>query len=180
MTESIIKLAISGDQDACAQLYYGTYDMVYGLMVKRFGSDNAEDYTQDAYLKIFKKLRSFRGQSKFSTWASRIAINEGLQRIRKKHREMVSMEEKIRIGEEEFPLERALGCRDSRLDMACELVSIAKAMRGLTDIQSKFFIEHHIEGMECHEVARDAGVTLGTAKRYTFNARQKLKKALAV
>ena len=91
-----IENAKNGDPDAFAKLYALHKRRVYTLCLRMLGNvSEAEDMTQEAFLHLFRKLGSFRGESAFSTWLHRLTVNLVLMHLRKKGLQLVSLEETI-------------------------------------------------------------------------------------
>src|SRR4029453_2706289 len=94
--DSNIQLAAAGNVTAFGELYQSHYRRVYGLCLRmtRNASD-AEDLTQDVFVQVFRKLKTFRGESSFSTWLHRLTVNEVLMHFR---RPVVRMEQTTEDG----------------------------------------------------------------------------------
>ena len=111
-----IERAKNGDADAFAKLYALHKRRVYTLCLRMLGNvSEAEDMTQDAFLHLFRKLGSFRGESAFSTWLHRLTVNLVLMHLRKKGLQLVSLEETINPSEDDAP-KRDFGSRDTMLE----------------------------------------------------------------
>src|SRR5271165_7276601 len=95
MTEAeAISLAQRGDAGAFEQLYRLHSRRVYALCLRMVGNPaEAEDLTQDAFLQLFRKIGTFRGESAFSTWLHRLSVNVVLMKLRKKSLPVTSLEE---------------------------------------------------------------------------------------
>src|SRR6202451_132785 len=110
-----IERAKSGDAEAFSTLYALHKRRVYTLTLRMLGNvSEAEDMTQEAFLHLFRKLGSFRGESAFSTWLHRLTVNLVLMHLRKKGLNLVSLEETINPSEEDAP-KRDFGSRDTQL-----------------------------------------------------------------
>lgn len=81
-----LQLAIEGDRCAQRIIYESLVDRVRRLVLRVVGESDADDITQDVFVKVFTKINSFRGASEFTTWVHRIAINEALQHLRRVQR----------------------------------------------------------------------------------------------
>src|SRR6202167_5820955 len=97
-----IELAKQGDAEAFSKLYALHKRRVYTLRMLGNVSE-AEDMTQEAFLHLFRKIGSFRGESAFSTWLHRLTVNLVLMHLRKKGLNLVSLEETINPSEEDAP-----------------------------------------------------------------------------
>ena len=106
--------------DAFSKLYALHKRRVYTLCLRMLGNvSEAEDMTQEAFLHLFRKLGSFRGESAFSTWLHRLTVNLVLMHLRKKGLNLVSLEETINPSEDDAPkrdfgVARPAACRLSR------------------------------------------------------------------
>jgi RNA polymerase sigma-70 factor, ECF subfamily len=108
------RLALEGDEEACATLYNSHRTKVYSLCLRMTSNTaEAEDLTQDAFLHVFRKLGTFRGDSALSTWLYRVAFNTVLMHFRKRDLRHVSLDEPA-TGEAGSP-KRQFGKIDARL-----------------------------------------------------------------
>ena len=99
-----IEAAKNGDAQAFSKLYALHKRRVYTLCLRMLGNvSEAEDMTQEAFLHLFRKIGSFRGESAFSTWLHRLTVNLVLMHLRKKGLNLVSLEETINPSEEDAP-----------------------------------------------------------------------------
>jgi RNA polymerase sigma-70 factor (ECF subfamily) len=90
----VIKRAQEGDADAFAALFHAHKARIYSICLRMTtNAAEAEDRTQDAFLQVFCKIATFRGDSAFSTWLHRIAVNTVLMHFRKKSLNQVSLDE---------------------------------------------------------------------------------------
>ena len=123
-----IERAKNGDPDAFAKLYALHKRRVYTLCLRMLGNvSEAEDMTQEAFLHLFRKLGSFRGESAFSTWLHRLTVNLVLMHLRKKGLQLVSLEETINPSEEDAP-KRDFGSRDTMLSGSVDRVTLERAV----------------------------------------------------
>ncbi len=91
----LISRALSGDQDAFAELFESHKNHVYSLCLRMTSNiAEAEDLTQDAFIQVFRKLATFRGDSALSTWIYRVAMNTTLMHFRKKALRQVSLDQR--------------------------------------------------------------------------------------
>jgi RNA polymerase sigma-70 factor (ECF subfamily) len=110
----LVKRAQEGDSDAFASLFHAHKSRVYSLCL-RFTKNTAEaeDLAQEAFLQVFRKLSTFRGDSALSTWLYRITVNTVLMRFRKKTLRQVSLDEPYE--QDARLVRREYGSRDARL-----------------------------------------------------------------
>src|SRR5215472_16078875 len=110
-----IELAKQGDGEAFEFLYDLHKRRVYSLCLRMTGNTaSAEDLTQEAFLQLFRKIGTFRGESAFSTWLHRMSVNVVLMQLRKKNLPVVPLEDTIE-GEEEGTIKKEPGGPDERL-----------------------------------------------------------------
>src|ERR1019366_10215323 len=106
----VVSRAQDGDREAFATLFELHKKKVYSICLRMTGNvAEAEDLTQDAFLQVFCKLASFRGDSLFSTWLYRIAVNTVLMTLRRKHLQQVSLDEPV-------PMDSSYAQREVRHD----------------------------------------------------------------
>jgi RNA polymerase sigma-70 factor (ECF subfamily) len=141
----------------------------------------AEDLMQEAFLTAFGKLRSFRGNSAFSTWLYQVAVNCVLMHLRKNRRENpVSLFAEVRREDVEDQKweQKQLVTTDLRLHWLADRVTLEGAIEDLSPGYRLIFILHDIEGYEHHEIAELLGCSMGTTKSQLHKARMRLREAL--
>jgi RNA polymerase sigma-70 factor (ECF subfamily) len=174
-----IRLASGGDSNAFERLYKLHSRRVYGLCLRLAGNPTeAEDLTQEAFLQLFRKIHTFRGESSFSTWLHRLAVNIALMRFRKKKRPEVSLDASAEPGEGRSEPLLELGGFDLRLSGVLDHVNLSKAIDQLAEGYKQIFILHDVEGYGHKEIAEILGCSVGTSKSQLFKARLVLRKLL--
>jgi RNA polymerase sigma-70 factor (ECF subfamily) len=138
----------------------------------------AEDLTQEVFLQVFRKLDTFRGDSAFSTWLYRVAVNIVLARLRRKSRITNSLEEAADLDEGGLPVSLVLGAPDRELSSAIERLNLECAFSQMPAGYRQVFLMHDLEGYEHHEIARILGFSVGTSKSQLYKARVWLREAL--
>src|ERR1019366_3864661 len=133
MTEAeAIRLAQHGDAGAFERIYRLHSRRVYALCLRMVGNTaEAEDLTQDAFLQLFRKIGTFRGESAFSTWLHRLAVNVVLMRLRKKTLAETSLEETVDPDDEGSGPRRDIGAPDLRLSGSVDRVNLERAVEQL-------------------------------------------------
>ena len=117
LTADVIRRAQRGDSDAFASLFHAHKTRVYALCLRMTNNAaEAEDLAQDAFLQVFRKLATFRGDSALSTWLYRIAMNTVLMHFRRKQLSRVSLDESRISQDGGKPVKREYGTRDGRLE----------------------------------------------------------------
>ncbi len=173
-----IEAAKNGDPDAFSKLYTLHKRRVYTLCLRMLGNvSEAEDMTQEAFLHLFRKLGSFRGESAFSTWLHRLTVNLVLMHLRKKGLNLVSLEETISPSEEDAP-KRDFGSRDPMLSGSVDRVALERAVASLPPGYRMVFVLHDVEGFEHNEIATMLECSTGNSKSQLHKARLKLRELL--
>jgi RNA polymerase sigma-70 factor (ECF subfamily) len=174
-----IRLARDGDAHGFECIYKLHSRRVYGLCLRLAGNPTeAEDLTQEAFLQLFRKVHTFRGESRFSTWLHRLTVNVVLMRLRKKRHPEVSLDATVEPGEEDSRPLIDPGGPDLRLSGVLERVNLSKAIAQLPDGYKEMFILHDVEGYEHKEVAEILECSVGNSKSQLFKAHLRLRKLL--
>ena len=174
----ILARAQAGDHQAFAQLYSLHKRRIYSLCLRMVGNvAEAEDLTQEAFLQLHRKIATFRGDSAFSTWLHRLAINVVLMQLRKKGLSLISLDEAMEPTPEEGP-GRSFGAPDLTLSGAIDRLALQRAVGSLPAGYRLIFILHDIEGFEHNEIAAMLDCSIGNSKSQLHKARLKLRDAL--
>ncbi len=136
----------------------------------------AEDLSQEAFMQLFRKVSTFRGESAFSTWLHRLAVNVVLMHLRKKGLQQVSLDEPDTSQEE--PVKRDYGDDDRRLMGSVDRITLVRAIGELPPGYRKVFVLHDVEGYEHNEIAQFMGCSVGNSKSQLHKARMKLREWL--
>ncbi len=160
-----------GDRSAARALYDAHVGRVHRLVYRLCGDvELAGELTQDAFVRAFQQLPSFRGDSSFGTWLHRVAVNTTMNGLRKVRR----------LRDREVDLEHAaeLGVWDDERDHELQH-RLHRAIEALPESQRHTLILHDLEGYTHQEIAKALGVAEGTSKSRLFMARNTLRKTLA-
>jgi RNA polymerase sigma-70 factor (ECF subfamily) len=177
--QEIIRQAQEGDAGAFEQLYRRYSRRVYSLCLRMLKNDSeAEDMTQEAFLLLFRKIHTFRGEARFSTWLHRLTFNLVLMRFRRKRYPEVALDEMLESGEEDSGPLKEFGTPDLRLSGAIDHMNLSRAIEKLPDGYKEMFILHDVEGYEHHEIARILGCSIGNSKSQLYKARLRLRELL--
>ena len=172
-----IERAKQGDEEAFEVLYHLHKRRVYSLCLRMTANTAAaEDLTQEAFLQLFRKIGTFRGESAFSTWLHRMAVNVVLMQLRKKGLPLVSLEETMET-EEESP-KKEPGAEDVRLAGSLNRLQLEQAIDDLPPGYRMVFLLHDVEGYEHNEIAEMVGCSIGNSKSQLHKARMKLRELL--
>lgn len=163
-----IRRARAGDAEAFRGLYATHVGRVHAICFRLAGDrGEAEELTQDVFVQVWRQLGSFRGESAFSTWLHRVAVNEVLSRYRSRSRRL--RHESAEDLDQYDPPARQEGPPPLDLEQA-----IARLPAGARQV----FVLHDIEGFQHEEIASLAGIATGTSKAQLHRARRLLKESL--
>jgi RNA polymerase sigma-70 factor, ECF subfamily len=170
----LIARAQKGDDEAFAALFEAHKRRVYSLCLRMLGNPTeAEDLTQEAFLQLFRKIATFRGESAFSTWLHRLAVNVVLMHLRKKGLNQISLDETENSQGE--PIKRDYGDDDQRLVGSVDRIGLNRAISELPPGYRTVFILHDVEGYEHNEIAEIMNCSVGNSKSQLHKARLKLR-----
>jgi RNA polymerase sigma-70 factor (ECF subfamily) len=180
MTEAeAIRLAQQGDAGAFERIYRLHSRRVYALCLRMVGNTaEAEDLTQDAFLQLFRKIGTFRGESAFSTWLHRLAVNVVLMKLRKKTLPETSLEESTDPEDESGGPRREIGAPDLLLTGSIDRVHLQRAIEQLPPGYRQVFVLHDVQGFEHNEIADLMDCSIGNSKSQLHKARMRLRELL--
>jgi RNA polymerase sigma-70 factor (ECF subfamily) len=174
-----IRLAQAGDAAAFEHLYQLHSRRVYALCLRMVGNpSDAEDLMQEAFLQLFRKIGTFRGESAFSTWLHRMTVNVVLMRLRKKSLPAASLEEATEPDEETGGPRKDFGAPDLRLSGAVDRVNLERSIEKLPRGYRTVFVLHDVQGFEHNEIAGIMGCSVGNSKSQLHKARTRLRELL--
>ncbi|HEV2494916.1 MAG TPA: RNA polymerase sigma factor [Terriglobia bacterium] len=173
----LVARAQRGEEAAFASLFEAHHRAVYALCLRMTHSPaDAEDMTQEAFLRAFRRITTFRGYAAFSSWLYRLTFNEVLMRLRKKRPALLSMDD---VGTSQAePVAREYRHDDQRLIGAIDRINLNRAIADLPPGYRAAFILHDLEGYEHHEIARMKNWSVGNSKSQLHKARRKLREWL--
>lgn len=173
--EEAIQGCLAGDQRAFERLYSLHKRRVYSLCLRMVGNTaEAEDLTQEAFMQLFRKIGTFRGESAFSTWLHRLTVNIVLMHLRKKGLDEVPLDQDADDENQDLP-KKEYGDSDLNLVGTVDRVTLEKAIADLPKGYRTIFVLHDIEGYEHNEIASLIGCSIGNSKSQLFKARLKLR-----
>ncbi len=166
-----IQRAIDGDEAAMRSLWSRHAPHIDAVVRRLVGNDLdlAADIAQEVWIQIFRALPQYRGDSKFGTWAHRIAVNRTLNALRKTRR----------LSKIETDVEEDSAIVDIDPDRALMVETIENAAAKLSPGARTVFMLHDVEGYTHEEIAERLGITSGGSKSQLFKARAKLRTLLA-
>jgi len=179
MTEAeVIVKAQAGDSSCFEALYARHKRRIFSLCLRMTGDyGKAEDFTQEAFLQLYRKIASFRGESAFSTWLHRLSVNVVLMHFRKKGVAEISLEETLEPQQEDGHA-RDIGMRDNMLHGSIDRIVLEQAIGELPPGYRIVFVLHDIEGYEHNEIAEILCCSIGNSKSQLHKARMKLRVSL--
>ena len=173
-----IERAKQGDAEAFEFLYNLHKRRVYSLCLRMTANTaEAEDLAQEAFLQLFRKIGTFRGESAFSTWLHRLSVNVVLMHLRKKGLPSVPLEEVLEPQQEDGP-RKEFGADDLSLLGSVDRVNLERAIAELPTGYRTIFVLHDIDGYEHNEIAEMIGCSVGNSKSQLHKARLKLRELL--
>ncbi len=174
-----IRLAQQGDAAAFERIYRLHSRRVYALCLRMVGNTaEAEDLTQEAFLQLFRKIHTFRGESAFSTWLHRLSVNVVLMRLRKKSLPETSLEEVTEPDEETGGPRKEVGGPDMLLSGSIDRIHLRRAIDQLPPGYKSVFVLHDVQGYEHNEIAEIMGCSIGNSKSQLHKARTRLRELL--
>ena len=178
----LIKRAVKGDNTAFETLMEKYMGVIYNIALRMSASrDDADDMTQEIMLKIFRSIASFKGNSKFSTWIYRVAVNTCLDELKKKkNKTVLSLDKEFEDDDgtsqielkDDRPLPEAVAEQRELKDM------VAAAITHLSDEHRAVIVLRDIRGMSYSEIAEIMKCGDGTVKSRISRARAQLKTIL--
>jgi RNA polymerase sigma-70 factor (ECF subfamily) len=167
----LITRVVAGDAAAERELYEAYVDRIYRLAFRLAGDDElARDFTQATFIRAFEKIGSFRGESSLSTWLHSIGVSVALNGLRKTKR----------LRNREAPMEEGVMVGVTRREADPDLKErLARAIDALADKYRTVFVMHDVEGYTHEEISGTLSIPIGTSKSHLFQARSKLRVALA-
>lgn len=168
MTDAV-RAAQAGDPVAFRALYDAHVGRVYALCLRLAGDQGlAEELTQDVFVRAWHQLGSYRGESAFSTWLHRVAVNEVMGRFRSKGRR----------GRHESAEDLDLLDPAAPVSEAGQAMDLEQAVSRLPDGARRVFVLYDIEGYQHEEIAQMTGIAVGTSKAQLHRARRLLRESL--
>lgn len=165
----LVRRAASGDTAAFEQLYRSHVGRVHGVILRLLGMDRAraEELTQEAFIRAWQKLDSYRHESAFSTWLHRLGVNTALMELRGRRDEVALADDELQAaagGEVPF-------CAAERSDLE-------RAVSNLPPRARAVLVLHDVEGWKHEEIANELGMAVGSSKAQLHRARGLLRRSL--
>lgn len=166
----LVRRAQAGDVAAFKQLYRENEGRVYAVCLRMVAnSSRAEELTQDVFVRVWEMLRTFRGESAFSSWLHSVAVNVVLVDIRshQRYQQRVTTVDDL----EPYDIEERLSSPGEAIDLETAIARLPKQARAI-------FVLHDIEGYRHEEIAKSMGLAVGTTKAQLHRARKLLREVL--
>jgi RNA polymerase sigma-70 factor, ECF subfamily len=177
--DEVIRLAQDGDSAAFEDIYRVHSARIYALCLRLVRDPaEAEDFTQDVFLKLFRKIHTFRDESAFSSWLYRLAANQVLMTFRKKKLAMSSLESTTESDDEISPTQLQIGITDLRLSGLFDRINLQASIKQLPEGYRAMFILHDLYGYEHNEIAETFECSVGNSKSQLHKARKRLREML--
>lgn len=169
LTDDLVRRARAGDEAAFERLYRANVGRVYALCLRMTADEAAaRELVQDAFVRAWERLDTFRGDAAFSTWLHRLTVNVVLM-----DRRTAARRAEEALDETADPPNTA-----SRAESAGLRVDLERAIAALPPGARQVLVLHDLEGYEHAEIARLMGIAEGTSKAHLFRARQRLREVL--
>src|ERR1044072_3279147 len=174
ITDRNVQLAATGDVAAFEEVYRTYHRRVYAQCLRMTRSvAEAEDLTQEVFIQLYRKLKTFRGESLFTTWLHRMTTNAVLMHFRR----IAARPE--RTTEDSDDLNQFVtGTESLNATSLVDRIALDQAIRRLSPGYRAVFILHDVEGYEHHQIGQMLGCAVGTSKSQLNKARIKLRRLL--
>lgn len=173
VSSDVIERCKNGDERAWGQLVEATYRDVYSLCLRILGDPHdAAEATQDAYLKAWRGLSSFRGDAMFETWLYRVASNSALSKHRSRRRRQ---SHEAGVQDDVLTDLPASGSVEATAGARIEVRALEAALARLPEQHRTAVVLRDVYGMSIEEIASQLGISETAAKVRVHRARKKLK-----
>lgn len=170
----LIEAARGGDRHAFESLYSQHVGRVYAICLRLSANvQTAEELTQEAFVRAWQRLSSFRGDSAFATWLHRLTVNVVLDQQRAQRpwfRRVVAIDDAVEV----------VASEQARVTSSADQHDLESAIRKLPAAARTVFVLHDVEGWQHDEIAARTGTAVGTSKAHLHRARQLLKEWLSL
>ncbi len=179
--EELVRMAQAGRKDAFSELTARNYNVSFKLAVSILRDrEEAEDEVQNAYWKAFQHIDQFHSDAKFSTWMTRIVVNQCLMRLRKVRRAKFLYIDDVQIGEERgsFELTDEMPTPESVCGSKELAVLLKQEIRRIPPLLRNVFVLRDVDQLPMPEVADRLGISIAAAKSRLLRARSELRQRL--
>jgi len=170
----------SGDRLAFKQIVESHKKMVYYLAYDLTGNhQDAEDLSQEVFIKMYNSISKFRGEAKLSTWLRKITVNLYLDMKRSKLYKSQKMQDSLEEKEFEFNTMQTEANAENKTDINILSAKIKSSLYKLSPKEKSIFIMRHYQEMKISEISDSMNIAVGTVKSLLFRSVQKLQQSLA-
>lgn len=175
--DPLIERAQAGDQAAFQELFVAHRDTVHRIVHRVLGpTPDAEDVVQDVFVHVFRSLKSFRGDAKFTTWLYRLTTNVAKMHIRRKRSRPRFADIPVpEAPKDSRPVERP----DEAADRGRRVEALYRLLDRLSEKKRAVLVLHDFEGLSAKEIAEIVEAPVLTVRTRLFYARKELYAALA-
>lgn len=175
VTEAVLSLR-QGNSEGFNIVYREYSKLVRAVCLKILRNPTeAEDVAQEVFIHMLRKIHTFRGDSAFSTWLYRVALNTVLMHVRSTRRDRIASIESRRTGNGQ---QRDGGVQNASMPSFSNKIDLRSAVDSLPNGYKLIFILHDIQGYHHHEISRILGRSIGDSKSQLHRARQRLREFL--
>src|SRR3990172_11513358 len=177
----LIQKALEGDESACAAIVARYRGQIYSLVLRMVKNrEEAEDLTQETFIKAFRALATFNAEYAFSTWLYKIAANNCIDFFRKKRLKTFPLDNPIQVKDGELHREYPTSDQGPEHGLISKEKSlqIQEAIDSLPKKYKEAIILRHSKDKSYEDIAAELNIPLGTVKVRIFRAREMLKKRL--
>lgn len=177
---TLVDQAAAGDREAFGALVRRHQDRVFNLAYQIVRNrEDALDVAQEAFVKAYSSLSSFKGEASFTTWMHRIAVNLAIDCLRRRRRgDASTYDDRLAVPEEADASVAAPDNPESALEARQVRRLLARGIEALPPTHRAVLILREVEGLSYDDIARTVGCNLGTVMSRLFYARRKLQKIL--
>jgi RNA polymerase sigma-70 factor (ECF subfamily) len=174
----VIRRAQMGESAAFEWLYNTHSKRVYNILLGLLkNTAEAEDLTQQVFLRLFRNISMFRGESAFSTWLHRVAVNTALTFLRRKKLTEAPNENADGAGADEND-QRESGAADTSMLGVVGRIHLSRAIKQLPSSWRQVLLLHDVIGFEHGEIARRLGCSAGSSRAQLHRVRKQLRRVL--
>ena len=174
----VVNGALKCDMDAFASIFEEHRGKIYSVCLRMTNNTaEAEDLTQDAFVQVFRKLATFRGESTLATWLYRVAVNTVLMHFRKKEVRPASLDDPQILGPKGSRYE--YGVRDGCLAGCLDRITLARVITQLPDGYRSVYLLHEVEGYKHQEIADLLECSTGNSKSQLHKAKLRIRELLS-
>ncbi|MDV6234206.1 RNA polymerase sigma factor [Leptospira ellisii] len=168
-----IQKVLHGDFNSFEQLMNRYQGLVYSQAIKAFRNETeAEDFTQDIFLKAFESLSTFQGRSQFSTWLFTIARNEIIRRYRREHPEISGLDALLLAENEKEKKSEMSSEQENKILKQESSEKIRDLVENLPELYRKPIALHYFENMSYKEISKKLNLKMNTLKSYIFRGKE--------